>query len=62
MASILNNIVQKDIKELSILSTFKKFKSIVLDPFYYCGSEYRLVNWLVKNNLLSNISQFTINN
>lgn len=62
MASILNNIVQKDIKEPSILSTFKKFESIVLDPFYYCGSEYRLVNWLVKNNLLSNISQFTINN
>jgi len=62
MASILNNIVQKDIKEPSILSTFKKFESIVLDPFYYCGSEYRLVNWLVKNNLLSNINQFTINN
>jgi len=62
MVSILNNIVQKDIIEPSILSTFKTFESIVLDPFNYCGSVYRLVNWLVKNNLLSNINQFTINN
>lgn len=32
------------------------------NPFRNCSSDYRLINWLCKNDLLSSVQQFTINN
>jgi len=62
MASILKKVVEKDIKEPLLLSTFHKIEILILNPFQYCGTEHHLINWLKKNNLISKIKQFNINN
>lgn len=61
MASILKKVVEKDIKEPLLLSTFHKIEILLLNPFQYCGTEHNLINWLKKNNLISKIKQFNIN-
>jgi len=62
IASILKSVVKKQIVEPVLLSTFDNIVGIILNPFFHCSTEYRLNNWLVKNKLLSNIQQITINN
>jgi len=62
LASILKNTVKKNIKEPTLRSTFNEIESLILDPFTYCSTEYHLNNWLMKNKLLSNVHQITINN
>lgn len=48
MASILKNIVERDIREPLLVSTFHRIEMLLLDPIQYCSSEYHLINWLTK--------------
>ncbi|KAF0691488.1 C2H2-type domain-containing protein, partial [Aphis craccivora] len=61
MASILKH-VKNEINDAILLSKFHKFETILLDPFLYCSTEYRLCNWLKQRNLMSNMYQININN
>lgn len=61
MASILKH-VKTEINDPVLLSKFHKFETILIDPFLYCSTEYRLCNWLKQRNLISNMYQFNINN
>lgn len=62
MAYLLKNVVNKDIKEPILLSTFNRLESVILNPFVYCSTEYRLNKWLIDNKLLSNVQHININN
>jgi len=61
MASILKH-VKNEINDPILLSRFHKFETILLDPFLYCSTEYRLCNSLKQRNLMSNMYQININN
>lgn len=62
MAYLLKNVVNKDIKEPILLSTFNRLEKVILNPFIYCSTEYRLNKWLTDNKLMSNVQQININN
>jgi len=62
MAYLLKNVVNKDITEPRLLSTFNRLETVILNPFIYCSTEYRLNKWLIDNKLLSNVQQININN
>jgi len=50
------------INKNKFVSTFHRIEMLLLDSFQYCSSEYHLINWLTKNNKMSKIKQFNINN
>lgn len=62
IVSMLKNVVDDEIKEPIKVAKFHRIASVIENPFLYCNTEYRLVNWLIKNELLFKINQFTINN
>lgn len=45
-----------------MLSKFHRVTSVIENTFLYCSTEYRLLDWLINNEFLSKINQFTINN
>lgn len=49
-------------KYKSLLSKFNRVTSVIENTFIYCRTEYRLVDWLINNEFLSKLNQFTINN
>lgn len=60
--SIFEQLIEKKTKEPLLLNIMLRFKSLILDPFKYCATDYGLNNWLKNNNYKSNIRQFTTNN
>lgn len=61
--SLLENIIQNEIKDPLTLSKFSTVTSAISDPFKFCRTEHSLNVWLTANDLLSDkLQQFTINN
>lgn len=62
---ILNSFDNFRISESSVQSPVNllllEFKSIISNTFELCSTTYRLHKWLMKNDLTSNIFQFSIN-
>jgi len=62
IVSMLKKVVEDEIKEPILLSKFHRVASVIENTFLYCSTEYRLLDWLINNEFLSKINQFTINN
>lgn len=62
MVSILKNIIKTEVKEPLSLSKFDHILTAISNPFQFCTSEYILLKWLVENDLISEVKQFTIHN
>ncbi|XP_016659852.1 uncharacterized protein LOC107883741 [Acyrthosiphon pisum] len=62
IVSMLKKVVGDEIKEPILLSKFHRVASVIENTFLYCSTEYRLLDWLINNEFLSKINQFTINN
>jgi len=62
MVSILKNVVKSEVKEPLSLSKFDNILTAMSNPFQFCTSEYILLKWLVANDLISKVKQFTIHN
>ncbi|XP_022161028.1 uncharacterized protein LOC111027115 [Myzus persicae] len=62
MVSILKNVVKSEVKEPLSLSKFDNILTAMSNPFQFCTSEYILLKWLVANDLISEVKQFTIHN
>lgn len=61
IVSMLKAIIDDEIKEPISRGKFHRVTSVIENTFQYCNSEYRLIDWLKKNEYLCNIYQFTIN-
>jgi len=61
--SLLENIIQNEIKDSLTLSKFSMVTLAISDPFKFCRTEHFLNNWLTNNGLLCDkLQQFSINN
>lgn len=58
---MLKKVVEDEIKEPTLLSKFHRVTEVIENTFFYCSTEYRLIDWLINNEFLSKINQFTIN-
>lgn len=61
VVSMLKAVINDEIKEPISRGKFHRVTSVIENTFQYCNSEYRLIDWLKKNDFLCNIYQFTIN-
>jgi len=62
IVSMLKNLVDDEINEPIKVAKFHRIASVKENSILYCNTEYRLVSWLINNELLFKINQFTINN
>jgi len=62
MLTKLNNSQVEVVEHSTIKIQLNKLSTVFSNPFQPCSTEYRLGKWLVQNQYITDIQQFTINN
>lgn len=58
--NLITIFTQSTINEPILLSSFPTIITAITNTFNFCNTEFTLNNWLVKNNFIDNVQQFTI--
>lgn len=62
MAFMLTELNKTQTEHSVLKLNFNKLSTVFSNPFQPCSTEYRLEKWLVQNQYVTNLQQFTINN
>lgn len=62
MAFMLTELNKTQVEHSVIKLKLNKLSSVFSNPFQPCSTEYRLEKWLVQNQYVTHLQQFTINN
>ena len=62
MLTKLNNSQVEVVEHSTIKIQLNKLSTVFSNPFQLCSTEYRLGKWLVQNQYVTDLQQFTINN